>query len=217
VGVVKLILLEQFEPFEVVFGPAGLTNWCPGCTMHYMFDLEVEQIKKELEKEESSWPQSPSIQGQLTELERKVQALKKALSSSSAFPRSEALMRLSESSRAGFELSAIHVGLARMAQRRPILRNSVQILRRVLSELEEFKQELRFYIDFCTYSEAPGNQPLCSWVEARREPLRQQIKQKIKDWENVLIVEGGRASAQEDLLLARASMKMAVEVLSREP
>jgi chaperonin cofactor prefoldin len=175
-----------------------------------MFDIELLAIKEELEKEKANWPKVPPIQKQASELQRKIQNLKRALYNGDLSV-TEAMGALSDVSKAFQQLQPICGELSSLVQRRPILRRSTQILSHALNELSELNEGLRCYIDLQTHLEG-----IYKWDQAKSKSERQAMNAQIKGQIEALIAEGCRASAEEDLALAKASKRIALEALSYE-
>ena len=111
------------------------------------YDLEFAAIKKELEREKGQdWPKVPPIQSQMGELQRKIQALKAALSKKDISV-DEAVERSGTLSRSIQQAEPLYKELLELARHKPILRHSAQLLDGILDDLDDLSEDMQIVID----------------------------------------------------------------------
>ena len=99
-----------------------------------------------MKEKAQQWPETPEIQGQLSEFQKKVQTLKKAIHNAD-LSIDEATSALHDASKAFEQLEPIYNGLSDLSQDRPILRRSVDLADQVLDALDDAVENLQFYVD----------------------------------------------------------------------
>ncbi len=181
-----------------------------------MFDQELRAIEEELKKEQAEkWPEAPPIQPHLSELQKKVQALKKALYNGevSVIAAKEQLPYLIQIYP---QLRRVEGELEDLIPRRPVLRRSLQILRDTLRVLDEIRQDLRTYLDLHSCEDPQLEELGRRWERARGQAERRALREAIRQRVYALMEEGCRRSREEDAALEKASRKLALEALALE-